>query len=246
MTAYTAAQQSEQAGRLGEAKDLLLTCTKSGCGKLVQQECLTRYARLESDIPTVVLHFAGEKGAPAPDVQIRIDGALVTSRPGEPVAVDPGLHEFTFGTTDGVVQSSQKVMILQGDVNHPIAVPQFPLAGSPPTLTETAGSTGASDKPAQVEAERPLPPPGPVAVPFILGGVGVAGVGAGVALLAVGKQNTWNLAVDSLAVGAGALAGALWLFASRHSEKKPPPRAAYAIDVRPFASGGIASLSGVF
>jgi hypothetical protein len=74
----------------------------------------------------------------------------------------------------------------------------------------------------------------------------VAGIGVGTAFLIAGQQNTWNLAVDSLAVGAGALVGAIWLFARPHSKEKPPPRAAYTIDVRPVASGGMASLSAVF
>jgi hypothetical protein len=243
-TAYTKAQESEQAGRLREAKDLLLQCTKTVCGRLLEQECLARYTRLESDIPTIVLHVvAGDKGAPpADELQIRMDGALLTSRLDEPMAVDPGVHEFAIRTADGMVEVSRKVMILQGDVNRPVALSLQP-GGE--TSQSPTGADGArpSDKP---QPEGPNPPSGSLAIPFLLGGVGVAGVGVGAAFLIAGQQNTWNLAVDSLAVGAGALVGAIWLFARPHSNEKPPPRAAYTIDVHPIASGGMASLSAVF
>jgi hypothetical protein len=245
-TAYTKAQESEQAGRLREAKDLLLQCTKTACGRLLEQECLARYTRLESDIPTIVLHVvAGDKGTPpADELQIRMDGALLTSRLDEPMAVDPGVHEFAIRTADGMVEVSRKVMILQGDVNRPVAL-SLRSGGETSQSSAGAGATRPSDKP---EPEEPSAPSGSLVIPLLLGGVGVAGVGVGAAFLIAGQQNTWNLAVDSLAVGAGALVGAVWLFARphSHSNEKPPPRAAYTIDVRPIASGGMASLSGVF
>jgi hypothetical protein len=246
-TAYTKAEESEQAGRLREAKDLLLMCTKSGCGRLLEQECRARYTRLESDIPTIVLHvIAGDKSAPPPDeLQIRMDGALLTSRLDEPMAVDPGVHEFAIRTADGMVEVSRKVMILQGDVNRPVALSLLP-GGETQGLTG-ASATRPSDKPQPSEPEESPPPSGPTALPFLLGGVGLAGVGVGTAFLIAGQQNTWNLAVDSLAVGAGALVGAIWLFARPHSREKAPPKAAaYMIDVRPVASGGMATLSAVF
>jgi hypothetical protein len=246
-TAYTKAQQSEQAGHLREAKDTLLACTRSVCGKLLEKECLARYNRLSSDIPTIVLHVdTGEEGAPPPGaLQIRMDGALLTSRLDEPMEVDPGVHKFAVGTPDGMAEVSRQVMVLQGDASRSVVL-SLPLGGASPPVAAGGDSTGASGKPTPAEIEQPYPPAIPVAVPLILGGVGVAGVATGAAFLIAGSQNTWNLAVDSLAVGAGALLGALWIVATPHSAKKSPQQAAYVLDVRPSASGGIASLSGTF
>jgi hypothetical protein len=270
MTAYTTAQQSEEAGHLLEEKDLLLGCLKPACSRFLKRECLTRRTQLESDIPTVVPRITGEKGAAPPaNLQIRMDGALLTSGLGEPVAVDPGVHEFTFSTPDGALNVSQRLMIMQGDVNRPVAVSlgrarsnqgldrpagtgEQPGRSAPsPAAASVLGGLGVAglgagaNKPAGTGEQPGRSAPSP-ATALVLGGLGVAGLGAGAALFALGKQTTWNLAVDSLGIGAGALAGALWLFAKPRHEKSRPSPAAYTVDVHPTPSGAVASLSGIF
>ena len=108
---YKSALQVEQAGRLRQAKDLPLSCAKATCGAHVKQLCTTRYAQLESDIPSVVPLVSDENGEPRVDVQVTIDNELLTSRlDGRALPVDPGVHEFSF-TADGAVVATQKVMI---------------------------------------------------------------------------------------------------------------------------------------
>ena len=121
-TAYRNATQLEQSAHLRQAKDLLLSCAKSTCGSTLRQRCTVRYAQLESDIPSVVPLVTTEAGEPRVDVQVTIDGEQLTPRlDGRALPVDPGLHEFSF-TADGAVISTQKVMIVQGQRNRPIAV----------------------------------------------------------------------------------------------------------------------------
>jgi hypothetical protein len=103
--------------------------------------------------------------------------------------------------------------------------------------------------------------------PFVLGGVGLASVGAGALLTYWGRtdnaalaQCTPNCPASSVAhiktlyvasdvafgAGAAAIGLATVLFFTSPSRERAAPRAAYAVDVVPSRSGGVATLSGVF
>jgi hypothetical protein len=76
---------------------MLLTCAKATCGGLLKQQCTNLYMQLESDIPSVVPLVTDDAGAPRVDVQVTMDGEVLTSRlDGRSLRVDPGLHEFSF------------------------------------------------------------------------------------------------------------------------------------------------------
>jgi hypothetical protein len=88
----------------------------------LRQECTNSYVQLDTDIPSVVPVVTDDKGVPRELVEVRMDGELLTSKlDGHGLPVDPGKHEFTF-TMDGNVVSTQKVMIVQGQRNRPVAV----------------------------------------------------------------------------------------------------------------------------
>jgi hypothetical protein len=307
---YKNALQVEQAGHLRQAKDLLLSCAKATCGALVKQQCTARYAQLESDIPSVVPLVSDENGEPRVDVQVTIDNELLTSRlDGRALPVDPGVHEFSF-TADGAVVATQKVMIVQGQRNRPIAVAlqkdkrgkRVALGAAPPSsaldakasLDKPAVDKSSAEKPEReaVAAEKSAsdksspekttsdssssePPPlevsskgGPGAMPYVLGTLGIAGLGGAGLLTYWGRKDNEQLAqcapncspesVDhikklylaadiSLGVGAAALAtSVIWFIASPSSKEKPPSQAAYRFDVQPTPTGGFAAVSGRF
>jgi hypothetical protein len=289
---YGTAVQLEQSGKLRQARDLLLACANTPCTGLVRQQCWTRYAQLESDIPSVVPLVTGDDGDPRVDVQVSIDNEPLTSRiDGRSLPVDPGLHEFSF-TSDGRVLATQKVLILQGQRNRPISVaikaPALNAKSSPdkPPVDKVAIPKREPDAPAsekaapakpdksvaepRVSEAPPAEPPkngGPGAMPWILGGVGLAGIGAAGLLTYWGRQDNDRLSecrpncskesVDhirrlyiasdvSLGVGAAALAtGVVWYFVGAPS-KEEPRAPAYRFDVRPIASGTFATFSGSF
>jgi hypothetical protein len=116
------AKELEQSNHLRQARETLLSCAKVSCSAMVRQECLNRYTLLASDIPSIVPLVTDQSGSPRVDVAVRMDGELLTSRlDGRALAVDPGLHEFTFSTESGVV-ITQRLMIVQGQRNQPITV----------------------------------------------------------------------------------------------------------------------------
>jgi hypothetical protein len=119
---YKSAHASARAAKLREARDFFGKCSGQTCTGLLRQECTNSYVQLDTDIPSVVPVVTDEKGAPRELVEVRMDGELLTSKlDGHGLPVDPGKHEFTF-TMDGNVVSTQKVMIVQGQRNRPVAV----------------------------------------------------------------------------------------------------------------------------
>jgi hypothetical protein len=260
--AYTHAQEREQAGSLREARDLLVACTKPSCSKALRQQCEVQYNTLESRIPTIVLSFTDKNGSPRADVQVQMDGQpLVSQLDGQPVAVDPGVHEFAFKTADGQT-STKKLMIVESDRGRTIdgglaapapteapaqapAPPNAPAGNaSPPSGAPKEAPPPPPPPPVPEEPEPPLPP-GPRALPFALGGVGIVAVGAGAGLAI--KQKTLGIGLDCIGAGLGAVIGAVWLLARpRPPEQRAAPHAAYTVDVHPAVGGGTASVSGRF
>lgn len=258
---YAHAQERQQAGSLREARDLLVACTKPPCSKTMRRQCEIEYNALDSRIPTVVLLFTDKNGSPRADVQVQMDGQPLASQlDGRPVAIDPGVHEFAFKTADGQTMT-KKLMIVEADHDRAIdggfAPAPAPTEGSAPAQANAAQGSASqpagaakeaapSPPPVPEEPEHPLPP-GPRALPFALGGAGLLAVGAGAAVVIVGKQNTLGIGLDCLGAGLGAVIGAVWLLARpRPQEQKPAPHAAYTVDVHPAVGGGIASVSGSF
>jgi hypothetical protein len=294
--AYKAAVEREQAGRLREASELLGPCTQATACAGLLPKCRTLSEKLASALPTVVFEVTDRSGDDRVDVQVRMDGQILTPRlDGRSVAVEAGFHEFTFSTERGVF-ATRKVLVMEGQRNRPIGVsmvgapaPSAPSSGpSADTAPETtasaapaaetvAGSRAATEKlglgRTDVPPEREGPPDrapprrGRPVLPYLLGGVGLAGLAAGGLLSYWGAQDNKTLetqcsphcqpaALDhvrtiyvaadvAFAVGGLGLVTATWVFLH-------PPAAesttvsTIAIDVHPMASGGFASVSGAF
>ncbi|HLK39996.1 MAG TPA: hypothetical protein VKU41_24740 [Polyangiaceae bacterium] len=283
------ARERAEAGRLREARELLLSCAKGKCGALGQQ-CAATYSQLGADVPTVVPVATDEAGAPRVDVAVSIDGEPLTPQlDGQALPVDPGLHEFAFATSSGVF-STQRVMILQGQRNRPITAvlkaTEAPNRKERPLESQGAASAQAPGQGDPVEApdktlDKAAPSTAPVqgprsarhgessALAYVVGGAGLAAVGAGALLVYWGRQDndllskctplcqptsvehvkTLYLAADvSLGVGVAALGVATWLFATSHAhEGKLTPRpSTYSLDLRPTRSGATLSVARAF
>jgi hypothetical protein len=203
---YIEAQTKEAAGHLLEARRLYLQCARRSCGAFLLSECTTRHARLDSDIPSVVLVATERSGAPRADVKVTLDGEPFVERlDGHSLQVNPGFHEFVFTTDDGVAVS-EKVMILQGDRNRRIAalVPSNEAqSGSNVTAVGRPNAASAhestSDAPephvvptrssAQVPPRKASPPSDGHAASWVLGGISALGAGGFVLLSSWGKKD---------------------------------------------------------
>lgn len=294
--AYKAAKEQEQSARLREAEDSYLSCSKT-CGAVLQPKCAANAAQLDGEIPSVLFVVTDNGGALINDVTVRMDGVPVSSGlDGRPLPIDPGNHEFTLSTANGVV-ATQKITIMAGQHSVPISFTvgdrgQKALARATPSGSHRDSANlepgqgaqkpsvaaeeqrrlsrnGASAAPDEAAAAPKRDSVGPGPLPFIVGGAGVAAVGAGVLLNIWGRQDNNKLlascapncqqssadhvrhlyvAADiSIGVGVAALGVASFLyFTGNHAKENPAIHTGYAIDVEPTPKGVFATVSGAF
>ena len=208
LTAYHSAQERQRSGHLREGRDLLLECSKASCAGL-QKKCASAAGQLDADIALITPVVTDDKGAALLDVQVKVDGEPLTTRlDGRPLAVDPGVHRFSFSARVGPwpgreIATTKTITIEQGQ-RGAIAVSLPPLgaeetasAGALATTAdhpdrETEVSSGKEPGPAS--PERDAAPVarhggGPSAFTYVLGGFGLLGVGAGGLLTYWGKTD---------------------------------------------------------
>jgi hypothetical protein len=164
---YKTGLENESAGRLRQARELFIKCSKAACGSPLRDECTTRFTQLSTDIPSVVPMVTDDAGSPLTDVEVRVDGErLVSSLDGHSLPLDPGVREFSF-SKDGRVFATQRVMIVQGQRNRLISASlqgggetkrAAKLKKVPPTMAVAAATEAAPAAP------RPEPEP---AVPVL-------------------------------------------------------------------------------
>jgi hypothetical protein len=279
------AELQAQTNHLIDAARLYGTCARKSCGAAVYKHCKLERIRISRGIPSVVLTASEPVGVGPLDVQVTIDGgAIPAPAPGQARLLDPGPHEFVFKAADGR-SVSQKVNITAGERRRSIAV-VLPVPGKSPT---------PQPDPVAEVLDRPAvpPPPPPPAVPqmadhdeprpraevksrssvgpYLLGGLGLAGLGGYALLTHWGRVDNDNLgecaprcpeetlrhirqlylAADvSAAVGGAALLGStIWFIArsgSSSREEVAAGRSPYLLDVKPTRSGALATLSGAF
>src|SRR3974390_1132781 len=172
----------ERSGHLRQSLESWQACAKAACGRVLHKECTARAIEVESELPTIVLQVNSETGAPVKDVEVWMDGELLASRlDGNPLPVDPGLHEFSFRRgshtggaasvppgPDGAVVVVKKLMIVQGEHDRPISV-SIDVPDGP-----AAPASSVNAPPAPSPAVEPSPRRSPV-LPFVFGILAGAG-----------------------------------------------------------------------
>jgi hypothetical protein len=269
----------EQAGNLTEARELFSRCAATTCGKAVKKQCASRFAQLTAEIPSIIPALLDDART---DVQVNLDGDLLTSHlDGRALSVDPGVHDVTF-SAEGTVFATRRFTIARGERGRRIAVARRGSEkGAQATAAETKTKPPAAEEPPQEEAAEPereqgaesasseSQKPGAPALAYVLGGVGLAGVGTGILLNVWGRGDNTELQTNcmpncpessvahvrrlyfaadvSIGVGVAALGVSTVLFLlPRHSKENPETRSAYTFDVTPTPSGGFATISGKF
>lgn len=167
------AQQLRNAGRLTEARDQLVACSRNECPKLVQSDC-TQWMRDVLDvIPSVVPAAKDRRGRDILDVKVMIDGRVATeSLDGKPISLDPGAHTLRF-ETKGAPPVEEPMLVRQGERNR-LVTAMFAIGDETKATGEAVGgSAGGAGKSAGGERRLPIPA-------MIVGGIGL--VGGGVAL----------------------------------------------------------------
>jgi hypothetical protein len=159
-------QELRNAGKLTEAREQLVVCSRPECPKLVQADCTQWLRDLLGAIPTVVLAAKDPKGRDILAVTVAIDGKVVTETlDGKPITIDPGAHTFRFESKDAP-PVEQQVLVRQGETDRLVTVTLTPREAKP-----TAGpGTGAEVKSDGLVHHLVVPA-------FIGAGLGLAGGG---------------------------------------------------------------------
>jgi hypothetical protein len=227
--AHERALALRSSGKLRAARAALVTCGGDACPSVVRDECGRALLDLDASLPSVVLTARDAEGREVVDgrMRVRVDADVSDDAPldGLSRSVDPGVRRFAV-VRDGFVVASETVLVRQGEKNRAvtIALSRTDVAFSRP---DASGSAPAS-------IMRPLP--------FVLAGIGVAGLGtAGILSLHIDHRAddlaascapacsvverdslSTELVVANVVFGTGvvalAAAAATWLFAPRAPE----------------------------
>src|SRR6478735_4456773 len=161
--AYERTQTEKLAGHYVAASAAALECSQLQCNSAIVQECVRFYSALESETPTVVFSARKAEGGELTDVRVEMDGKKVAdSITGRPFSLDPGPHNFVFvHAKRGLLRLNETARV--GDKARVLEV----------TFADPNAKPGSKDGGAAPEKK----PAVPVAT-WVLGGIGLAGLGA--------------------------------------------------------------------
>ena len=253
VNASTEAQIARDEGRLLDAREQLVLCAQDQCPAVVRKSCAEWLSDVDERIPSVVVSALDASGQDLTDVTLTIDGKTVPLD-GRPVMLDPGPHELSVTEASGITEE-RKVLLAEKEkarlVNVNISI----------NVREGTSSAEPAAEGAQSQSEREFRVPTGA---WVLGGVGVLGLGSFVAfgMMAKGEHDDLEKAcspncnqddVDagkskaliadiSLGVGVASLVGALtWTLVAKKRAKESP-----SISFAPTHTGGVATFSGRF
>ena len=189
--ANTRSQELRRDGKLADAREQLRRCGDPACPRLVRDDCSKRLDELDKVQPTLIFDVKDARGGDVIDVHVSVDGRPLTDHlDGSPLKVDPGAHLFTFEVA-GQPAVTDKVLIREGEAGrHENVV--FSGLNAAPSTTPPASPGGAS-LPDAVPDAQPSKGSAQRTIGLVVGGVGVAGLAAGVVFWQLGSS-AWNSA----------------------------------------------------
>ena len=144
------AQSLRRDGKLGEARDLLRSCSDPKCPNTVATDCTRRLDELESAQPTIVFDVKDGSGADLQAVKVTVDDRPLADKiDGTPFQADPGDHAFTF-EVDGQAPVTQHFVLTEGQKGRHESI----VIGPPPAQAVVAAPSPEAPAPETVE-----PPP---------------------------------------------------------------------------------------
>jgi len=164
IAAYERAQELRLDGRLRAARGELSICSRSSCPALTTSDCALWLSQVDAELPSVIVESRDSNGPVA--AVVTIDGETVD--PATPAVLDPGSHV-------AVCRAAGRS-----------ATVRFDLARGEKRRSVSCPLGAASRAPAPSSGSRS-------AVPFIVGGVGLALVGIGAAIALKGVSDRADL-----------------------------------------------------
>jgi hypothetical protein len=183
LTAATKGQRFKDTHKLVEAREQLRVCAAAQCPAVVQTDCAAWLAEVEKALPGVVITAKNGSGVDLVEVKVSVDGTpLLTKLDGTSTSMNPGPHQFHFEAADGTLLD-QQVVVREGEKNQTVAV----VLGAPPPAAVKVSPPGVETPIAPATTSSTWKTAG-----WILGGVGVAGLGVGTifGIIATGDKSS--------------------------------------------------------
>ena len=169
-TAYEQTQTLRKEGKLSSAREQALVCMRDVCAEFIRTDCAIWFAEIASSQPTVVFDVRDAAGRETSAVRVSLDGKpWLENLDGSARTIDPGQHLIHL-EMEGAPGLDQTVQIREGEKNRKLRA-AFQMAPPPPAGVVPRPDAGAPET-------RSI-------APWILGGVGVAGLAVGGILGAV-------------------------------------------------------------
>jgi hypothetical protein len=166
--AHAEGQVDRDAGRLLRASERFRACAADACPALIRKECSELGATLEAQIPSVVVGARDSREQSIPGARAIIDETRqLPSLDGAPLSLDPGVHQIEVALPDGRRQTLNLSL-----------------------------SYGEKARPAVARFAAPQPPkaePRSDGLAYVIGGVGLIGLGAWGAFAWDGRRRQGDL-----------------------------------------------------
>lgn len=180
LSASEKGQRARSAGKLREARELFLQCSSDGCPAMVRRDCAQWQSEVIVTLPSIVLGAKDRSGRDLFDVTVSVDGETVVRKlDGKSLPIDPGPHTFKFEMA-GAPPVVERALVKEGEKTRVIAVTLAVGAAASDGLPAPAPAPSAPSVP-----NDPAPDSGRhhTVFPWIVVGVGVATIGAGLVVI---------------------------------------------------------------
>jgi len=165
--AHEAAQLHRKADALFEARRELQSCSRSECPELVRADCAKWLKEVDAELPALTIDARTSRGARIHDVRVLLDGEVVAERSsGEPLIVPVGEHVVRVEHA-GAPPIERRMTFerrrkdARMRVTFDVAAPRVPKQRAPRPDPEPRAPDGE----------------GPTPAAWIVGGVGIVGLG---------------------------------------------------------------------
>lgn len=180
--AFETAQLLKSVGKLDEAVAQAAICRASSCPKTTAVPCAAWQTEWSALLGEVTIEVRDENGAPTQAATLIVDAKPALTTVPTSMRLPPGPHAFRFSRPG---QPDQTTSVVLAERQRETVRVSFPKAADP------AKPPIGTSEPARKERE-----PGPGRIPtvsWVLGGVGVAGIGAFAGFALAGRANQSDL-----------------------------------------------------
>jgi hypothetical protein len=169
------AQSARDANDLLRARELFAQCTEAKCPAMIRRDCATWLEQVESQLPSIVLGIRDADGRDVVDARVTIDGQTIDEKArGGTIELNPGPHVIRWEGAGDPVEI--RIALRPQEKSRPVIAT---LPRPAPAAASDAGAPAASTpQPVPESADTAVQRGGLPAATYVLGGVGVAALGA--------------------------------------------------------------------